>query len=131
MADGIDLVSEALAAVRAGDADAARRLLTDDFIWRVPGTSPIAGDTHGADEWVDKFQRLVQLGLKPEILATLEGPDHVATVQRNTADIDGHMLDVRVVNLFTIRGGKVAAMETFFDDQAALDGFWTAVLGAG
>lgn len=124
-----ELVKRALGAIRADDDEAAREVVADDFVWRIPGESPIAGEARGVDEWGEKFRRLVEAGLKPEVLATLEGEGHAAFVQRNRAEIDGHTLDVRVVNLFAIEAGKVTRMDTFFDDQAALDAFWTGVLG--
>jgi hypothetical protein len=123
-----EVVQQALAAVRAGDAEAAAAVVADDFVWAIPGESPIAGEARGFGEWTEKFQRLVGAGLKPQVLATLEGEEHVAALQRNTAEIDGHSLDVRVVNLFTVRDGRVERLETFFDDQRALDAFWSAVL---
>jgi ketosteroid isomerase-like protein len=126
-----ELALRALGAIREGDVEAARELVADDFVWRIPGESPIAGEARGVDEWSRKFRRIVEVGLKPEVLATLEGDDHAAFVQRNTAESGGHSLDVRVVNLFTIEEGKLARMDTFFDDQAALDAFWTAVLVDG
>jgi uncharacterized protein len=124
-----ELVQRALAAIREGNDDAAREIVAEDFAWHIPGASPIAGDARGVAEWGRKFRKIVEAGLKPEVLATLEGDGHVVFVQRNTAAAGGHSLDVRVVNLFTIEDGKVARMDTFFDDQAALDAFWTAVLG--
>jgi ketosteroid isomerase-like protein len=124
-----ELVQRALGAIREGDVEAAREVVVGDFVWRIPGESPIAGEAKGVDEWSRKFRTIVEAGLKPEVLATLEGDDHAAFVQRNRAEADGYSLDVGVVNLFTIENGKVARMDTFFDDQAALDAFWTAVLG--
>jgi ketosteroid isomerase-like protein len=125
----IELALRALGAIREGDIETAREVVADDFVWRIPGDSPIAGEARGVDEWSRKFRKIVEAGLKPEVLATLEGDDHAAFVQQNTAESGGRSLDVRVVNLFTIEAGKLARMDTFFDDQASLDAFWTGVLG--
>ena len=65
---------------------------------------------------------------RPTALELLEGEQHVAAVQRNTATSGAHSLDVRVVNLFTIEDGKVARLDTFFSDQPAAEAFWSAVL---
>ena len=124
-----ELVMQALGAIREGDDEAARRALADDFVWHVPGESPIAGDATGAEEFGRKFRKLVEAGLRPEVLATFEGPDHAVFLQRNTAEADGHSLDVKVVNVFTVEDGKLSRMDTYFGDQAALDAFWSAVLG--
>lgn len=48
--------------------------------------------------------------------------------KNNTASVDGHTLDVRVVNVFTVVDGKVARLDTFFSDQPAAERFWNAVL---
>ena len=124
-----DLVMQALGAIRAGDDDAAREVLADDFVWHLPGASPIAGDARGVEGFGRKFRMLVDAGLRPEVLATFEGPDHAVFLQRNTAEADGHSLDVQVVNVFAVADGKLTRMDTFFGDQAALDAFWTGVLG--
>lgn len=126
-----ELVSTALAAARSGDAAAAAAHLSANFAWRIPGSSPIAGTTHGAAEWVAKFHRLLGEGLHPEIEAVLEGERHVVTIQRNRATSGEHRLDVRVVNVFEIEGARIVRMDTFFDDQAVLDRFWSVVLPEG
>jgi uncharacterized protein len=124
-----DLVARALGAIRDGDDESARELIADDFVWHVPGRSPIAGDARGPAEFGQKFRRLVAAGLRPEILATFEGDEHAVFLQRNMAEADGHSLDVKVVNVFTVEDERLTRMDTYFGDQAALDEFWTAVLG--
>jgi ketosteroid isomerase-like protein len=131
VATKIELVQQALSAIRAGDLEQAREHLATDFVWHIPGTSTISGDTRGAEETAARFTRLVDAGLRPEVITMLEGPDHACFFQRNRASIEGHELDVHVLNLFEIRGGKVARMDTFFSDQPALEDFWNAVLPQG
>lgn len=128
MATNTEIVQQALAAVRGGDLDAARAVVHEDFVWHIPGTSPISGDTTGVEAWSAQLQRLLGSGLQPQMLAMLEGPEHVAAIQRNTAEAGGHTLDVKVVNLFSIRNGKVARLDTFFGDQRAAETFWSGVL---
>lgn len=124
-----DAVLNALAAVAGGDVDGARPFVAADFVWHVPGNGAIGGDVTGVDAWGAKLRRLIDAGLEPQLLTILEGGDHVAIVQRNTATRGDRRLDVRVVNLFTVADGKVARMETFFGDQAAVDRFWDEALG--
>ena len=124
----IEIVQGALGAARAGDASSFDTHIAEDFVWHIPGTSSISGDAIGAAAWSEKLSRLIGAGLQPQLLSMLEGPDHVAVLQRNTADVDGHRLDVQVVNLFTITAGKVARLDTFFSDQPAAEAFWNAVL---
>jgi uncharacterized protein len=124
-----DLVLQALGALRERDMDTLTGLVAEDFVWHVPGASPIAGDVTGVQAWTEKMHRLIDAGLRPEVRAVLEGPGHVALLQRNTAQVAGHALDVQVVNVFAVAEGRLRRMDTYFGDQAALDAFWTAVLG--
>jgi ketosteroid isomerase-like protein len=128
MASKTELVLTAIAAVRAQDLERARPLVHDDVVWHIPGTSSISGDVTGVEAWSEKLQRLLGAGLHPQLLGVLEGDDHVAAVQRNTAEANGASLDVQVVNLFTVRDGRVARLDTFFGDQVAAEAFWNVAL---
>jgi len=128
MASTAEIVQAALAAVRGGDLEAAAAVVAEDVVWHIPGSSTISGDTVGAAAWSEKLQRLLSAGLQPQLIAMLAGDDHVAAIQRNTAEVPGATLDVQVVNLFTIADGKVARLDTFFGDQPHAEAFWNAAL---
>ena len=129
MSTHTELVEQTLLAAVTGDITALDRLVTPDFIWHLPGKSPIAGDVRGAEAWSAKLRSLLHAGLRPDLLAMLEADDHVAVLQRNTAPHGEHSLDVHVVNLFTVREGRLARLDTFFGDQYAVDSFWTRERG--
>jgi ketosteroid isomerase-like protein len=80
---------------------------------------------------MSRLTQLLDAGLQPQVVAILEGEEHVAVLQRNTASANGATLDVQVVNLFTVADGKVARLDTFFGDQRAAEDFWNAALGGG
>jgi uncharacterized protein len=119
-----EVVQQALAAVRTGDLDSARELVSNDFVWHIPGTSTISGDAVGVEAWSAKLSQLLGAGLQPQLIEMLEGEAFVAAIQRNTAAAAGATLDVLVVNLFTVADGKVTRLDTFFDDQVAAEAFW-------
>jgi uncharacterized protein len=123
-----ELVQQALAAVRTGDLERAREVVSDDFVWHIPGTSTISGDAVGAEQWSTKLAQLLAAGLQPQLIEMLEGESFVAAVQRNTATATTATLDVQVVNLFTVTGGKVARLDTFFGDQVAAEAFWNVAM---
>lgn len=123
-----ELIQQALAAVRTGELDRANELVADGFVWHIPGSSVISGDALGVQQWSEKLRRLLGAGLQPQLLEMLEGETYVAAIQRNTAEVNGATLDVQVVNLFTVDGGKVSRLDTFFSDQASADTFWNAAL---
>jgi len=124
-----DLVMTVMGAVRSGDLAAAAPHVSRDFVWYIPGSSAISGEVVGVTAFAEKLRRLVGAGLQPEVLDVLEGSSHVANLQRNIAESDGHRLDQHVLNVFTIADGKVSRMDTFFSDQPAAEAFWDAVLG--
>lgn len=124
MAGSAQLVQQLLGAARAGDAEGVQSLVTDDFVWRLPGRGRIAGDARGADGLIERLQTVLGAGVRPQLLDVLEGDGHVAVLQHNQADANGRRLDVRVVNLYTVREGRIARQETFFSDQEHADRFW-------
>ena len=126
MATNIELVQQAVGAAATGDLETARPLVADDFVWHIPGTSPISGDIVGLEAWAAHFARLFAAGLKPQILAFTAGDDYVAAIQRNVAENGGRHLDIPVITLYKITDGKVARMDTFFGDQVAAEAFWSA-----
>lgn len=129
MPSKVELVQKVLGAVATGDTQTAMEHVSPDFVWHVPGTSPASGDVHGVHEWGEKLRTLIGAGLRPQVLAALEGEHHVAFLQRNVAESGDRRLDVQVMTLFTLEDGKVARMDSFFGDQPAAESFWNGVLG--
>lgn len=129
MSSKVELVQKVLGAIATGDVATANEHVSPDFVWHVPGTSPVSGDVHGAQAWADKLARLRGEGLRPQVLAALEGDSHVAFLQRNVAESGDHRLDVQVMTLFTFEGDTIARMDSFFGDQPAAEAFWSSVLG--
>jgi uncharacterized protein len=126
-----EVVERALAAVISRDQVEMDRYIAPDFVWHIPGRSSISGDATGPAAWSDKLHGLFAAGLQPQIGGWLDDGVRVAVLQRNVANVGEGSLDVGVVNLFTTAGGKVVRLESFFDDQYALDAFWDSVLPGG
>lgn len=122
------VVQRAMSAIRGGDLEAARDVVAEDFTWHIPGRSSISGDATGAAQWSEKLGRLLAAGLQPEMLGMLEDDHRVVALQHNTARSGEHLLDVNVVNVFTVTDGQVQRLDTYFSDQYAADSFWSAAL---
>lgn len=122
--DDIALAQRALGAVAMGDLELASKLLDEDVVWHVPGRSRIAGDAVGIDAVRERLQRLLTAGISVDLLNTMSAAGQVITVQRNYGAAHGRELDITVLNLLTIRDGRIARMETFPSDLDALERFW-------
>ena len=107
----------------AGDVEAARKLCTDDFVWVIPGRSPLAG-RHDIGYGLRLLGWLFAQGLRTERLDTLEGSDHCAVLQRNSAQRSGKELDQLALYVFAFKDGLISRMLSFYSDQQALDEFW-------
>ena len=120
----IALVQQALVALALGDLDSATKLVANDVVWFVPGRSTIAGEAVGLEQVRSRLQRLIEAGVAVELLNVMSAADQVVTVQRNHGQNEGRTLDITVLNLATIRDGRLARLDTFPSDLEALDRFW-------
>jgi ketosteroid isomerase-like protein len=129
-------VSDALdayyAALKAGDAEALRAVVTPDIVVTYhgrPGLLPWTGVWRGFDAYRDFLSRV---GAALEILAVtpvarIPDGDRVVVLLdgRWRARATGCQVAARVVNIFTLRDGRVAGYEVFHDTAA----LWEALSG--
>ena len=123
-----DLIRSGFEAFATGDLEAIRGLFADDIVWHFPGTSPISGDYHGADEvlgWLGKNFELSGGTLKVEPHDVLANDDHVVALIRVTAQREGKSLDDNSVQVFHVQDGKATEVWLNPMDQQASDDFWS------
>jgi ketosteroid isomerase-like protein len=109
------------------DIDAVRGLLTDDAVFHQPGRNPTSGDYQGVNgvlELVGKLQQLTGGTFRAEAHDLLGSDDHGVALLHVTAERDGRHLDVTVVHVIHVRGGKVAEVWVHPRDTYAVDEFW-------
>jgi ketosteroid isomerase-like protein len=113
----------------AGDPEPVRVLLTDDIVWVVPGSSPIAGTYRGRDEVIGYMlaRRAVADGTfrmhRGDVLSG-EG-DTVAVLTDGSAVIGGVERRWSTVGLYRLRGDRVAECRLMPFDQDEFDDIWT------
>ena len=113
----------------AGDPEPLRALLTDDIVWVVPGSSPIAGTYRGRDEVIGYMlaRRAVADGTfrmhRGDVLSG-EG-DTVAVLTDGSAVIGGVERRWSTVGLYRLRGDRVAECRLMPFDQDEFDEIWT------
>jgi ketosteroid isomerase-like protein len=124
-----DLVREAFAAYGRGDIDALQReYLAPDIQWHFPGKGPVAGDHSGAAQVAQMFGRLAELSggtHRVELHDVIGNDDHVVALHKTRAERAGKQLEVDVVLVLHVSGGKVTAAWTHHGDLYAFDEFWS------
>jgi ketosteroid isomerase-like protein len=130
MASNIDIVKNYLAAAQRQDIPAMRSVFSEDFVYRVPGRSPLGGVSHGPNAAIDYFAAIMRLTdggyAIEEIIDWLSSGDRVALVARERASRNGNDATwIRIV-LFTFRAGKIAEAALFDDDLYAVDAVLTS-----
>jgi ketosteroid isomerase-like protein len=112
-----------------GPIEPVAELLAEDIVWRVPGSSPIAGEHRGVDAVLAYFVKRRELAgatmrMHPgEILADEEA---VVQLVDGTARIDDEEVRWRTVGVYRVGGGRIREAWLVPLDLELFDGIWTA-----
>jgi ketosteroid isomerase-like protein len=117
-------------ALTQGDVPGAMALLAPDVVWHQPGANRFSGDHVGPDGvgrmiggMVEACQGTFQLQVDG---ATMINGDLAAVPVRFSGKRDGAAMDMRGVDLLTVRSGKIVEVHLFSEDGPAEDAFWGA-----
>lgn len=109
------------------DAFVLRELFADDAVWRVGGTSRLAGVYRGRREiirFLGSLPRLTEGTYSSKLADVLASESRAAVIYRASGSREGRTLDIDQVLLFSVRAGCVAEVLALPSDQAAFDAFW-------
>jgi ketosteroid isomerase-like protein len=106
-----------------GRTDDACRLLHDDFVVREPPGLPYSGEHHGADGFLELMRQIgesMEVGF--EAVEFVEGGDKVLTLLtcRFASRSSGESVVTKIIEVFTLRAGRISEMEVFYQDAAAI-----------
>jgi len=113
----LDLVKKHYALNKAGEHEAARELLTDDFSITIPHYMPFAGVYRGKDAFAELIPIVVKSVSVTDLkyVATTVGDDHaVELVEFTIAGHDGGPVEVAEVVWF--RGDQICEIRPFYYD---------------
>jgi ketosteroid isomerase-like protein len=132
MRRGIDenarLMRRGYEAFSAGDMDTLRELFAEDVVWHVPGHNRLSGDKRGRDAVFEYFGELVSGSggtFKVTLHDVIAGEDHVIGLHHNGAEHDGKVLDLNVVLIFHMSGGRFRESWEVNDNEVEWDAFWS------
>jgi ketosteroid isomerase-like protein len=117
-------VSRFMTALSVGKLDEARSLLRDDFVVYEAGGLPYSGEYHGPDGFFELFTKMTEamvLAPGPTIEYLLAG-DTVATRYRLrfTARVSGKSVELSLVEVYTVRDGRIAALDVYYKNPSAV-----------
>jgi len=131
MADhaNVGILRKAYEAFAAGDMAALTELFAEDVVWHLPGRNPLAGTHRGRDAVFAVFTKTAQLSgstFRIELHDVLANDEHTVAIQRETGSRQGRQLDVRDVEIYHVRDGKITEWWSFSDDERQNDEFWSS-----
>jgi uncharacterized protein len=128
-AANIKLVQDLYAAFTRRDMQAVLSALAEDVVWQEPPNpfNPAAGTRRGHAgflEWARVGHESEDI-VKLDVHNFLAGPDMVAAVGSTTcrAKTTGRVYETDFVHVVTVKAGKVARFQEFFDTYAAAEAF--------
>lgn len=87
--DRKQLATRFITALRTGDADSFRAIMTDDVIWTLPGTSQVSVIAKGVEGVLNRARTIVNFGANVEIQHVVLGHEGVALLLHNTGKRNG------------------------------------------
>ena len=122
--DRKQLATSFIEALRAGDSNGFRSIMTDDVLWTLPGTSVVSGVAKGVEGVLTRARHIVEYGANIEIQHVVLGYEGVALLLHNTGKRDGRVLDEYLTTVCTLREGKIARLDTYISDIEMVNAYF-------
>jgi uncharacterized protein len=123
-----ELLKQYVEASERKDWEAATAFWADDVVLHVQGRYPLAGDFVGKRPFLEHYGRLfAELGGTMELVEVREvllGAEHAVALVKERAVRGERSLEFDCVNVYHLRGGKIAEIWSYDSDPYALDEFW-------
>jgi ketosteroid isomerase-like protein len=122
-----EVIGKYLAAMQAGDREAALAMYADDVVMHVPGRSPFAGERRGREAAVAYMRAALERadgGAELDVIDVLAGDgDRVALLLRERLRGTRGEVVLRRANVYTVRDDRIAEIRIFEHDQYAVDAY--------
>lgn len=123
-----DLLRQNYQAAAEGDFQTVVDRMADDIVWHVQGDNPFSGTYQGKEEVISYLERLTEETggtLKNEPHDVLANDEHAVGLLQFSAQRGGKSMHERAAHIVHIRGGKVAEVWIFYEDQRVIDEFFS------
>ena len=110
------LATSFIEALRSLDEKGFQKIMTDDVVWTLPGSSPVSGVARGVAGILKRAQAIVDRNVTLEIMHVVLGHEGVALLLHNTGKWKEKVLDEYLTTVCTLRDGKIARLDTYISD---------------
>ncbi len=114
--------------VRGGYVETVREVFSEEVVWHLPGSGPLAGEHRGLEAVlaaIGKFETLSGGSIRLEVHDVLAGDEHAVALLRARGAREGKRYESREVDVFHLAQGKVTELWSFTEDQRTTDEFWS------
>jgi ketosteroid isomerase-like protein len=118
------LATSFIAALRSLDEKGLNKIMTDDVVWTLPGSSLVSGVAHGVAGILKRAQAIVDRDVTLEIMHVVLGHEGVALLLHNTGKWKGKVLDEYLTTVCTLRDGKIARLDTYISDIPMVNAYF-------
>ncbi len=122
------LVERLYAAFDSKDATSLGKLIAEDALWHVPGSSPVSGDHRGHTEIFGYFQKLSDLTegtFHAELIDVLASDMHAAALAAAKGTRGDRVLEQTYLLFLRIENDRIVEARLFNEDEEAFQAFWS------
>ena len=122
-----ELLSNAYEAFERGDIDAAVADFTDDVMFNIPGSSPLAGEYKGKEQVIAYLRDMIDRSegtFRLESHDVIASDSHVIGLTVHRGQRKGKSSGYNSVQVFHVDDGKLTEFWEF-PDQPDFDDFWS------
>lgn len=120
-----EVMEQYVAAARAGDFDRAFAFFAEDIVFRVPGTSSLAGEHHGREATIGAIDRARALShgddVQIEVVDALVSAQRFALIVSERFAREDGVVEIRRANVYRVTDGEIVEIWIFEADQALVD----------
>ena len=119
------LATSFIEGLRSLDEKGFQKIMTDDVVWTLPGSSLVSGVAHGVAGILKRAQAIVDRNVTLEIMHVVLGHEGVALLLHNTGTCKGMVLDEYLTTVCTLRDGKIARLDTYISDIPMVNAYFS------
>ena len=120
----VEALRKSYEAAFRGDVEPLHQLFWPDCVMHVPGRTPISGDVNGWDEsmkWAARFFERGGRTFGEEVVDVVADQNWAFMLTTYHAERSGRKIEDRSVNVYRLRGGRVAEMWVLLGDSTVFD----------